>query len=1010
MTAVAVFTCRPNSHPFQERRVLLNEPVKIGRSVARSKPSPNNAIFDCKVLSRNHALLWYEAGKFYLQDTKSSNGTFINNQRLSKGSEESPAREVNSADIVQFGVDVMENSRRGVVTHGCIIATVTLYTPDGKEAKSSMNTLMPYNSSSNVQSQDLYQLSHYLQEALHREQMLEQKLAALQRIVANTQEASENGWQALIDEDRLLSRLEVLEAQLQSLSKAQPEDSIRKELVALQDDKHKYETTAKESLRRVLQEKLEAVRKLSDLERLFSNTEDELSHVKESSDDTQEELNALCEKHNKTKTEMQEMTAELAEIKRTHEEEVESVNANKRELQTKLELSEKREEALSAQIESLQADSDFTKQQLEAMKARLETIQAQQQHLQKQDTPPSTTTTTTLKDSPQGHGDAQNDILDKTDGDGQEDVTMQVLEDVNTSDELVDTSGSSTSHNTSTDLLMQYKTTIENMEKQLQEKQDKLDNLQVQLEQARLEAIQSIAQVSSLEEQLFNSQDIEDSKLDKALTQLTSRLEEAKRQNERSDELIRSLQEQVTRQLDESTDTVMNDDDGLRPEDSFLLTKLPDQLGNLHNHIGNSKDTLSNTAEKSLSMSGTQHDGVLEDSGNDSQELTSLQALLSQSSAKLKMTEEELHKLKNELSESQETTVKVLSENMQLKEQLMEAKQEAKDSIDHAVDLQEQLNKAEASAKEVKEQIIALRDQLLEEQETAKTNHKAAENLKSILSKEQETYRQKDNMLDDIKKQLLDAQQSAKQNHNEAKQLRDQVRELQSALEKEKRERIKQAQEANQASKAAKELQRQARKYEDETMRSKGIERYHLDVPENGDDTSDEEITPLTHLQLPADLNGLKEECSSLRKKIHTVEQELRKSRKDNSRLMQDFNRIQTQCKDAEAERVKLEDKENTWKKELKELRRDKDKSRKELIEINKENSRLKQKCTDIENKSKILNNQVTQLTEDAGARATKVTSILILSAIVLLFAILSRLFSGVFGSSASSTEGSISS
>ena len=51
--------------------------------------------------------------QFYLQDTKSSNGTFVNNQRLSKGSEESVPREVCSGDIVQFGVDVMENSRKG---------------------------------------------------------------------------------------------------------------------------------------------------------------------------------------------------------------------------------------------------------------------------------------------------------------------------------------------------------------------------------------------------------------------------------------------------------------------------------------------------------------------------------------------------------------------------------------------------------------------------------------------------------------------------------------------------------------------------------------------------------------------------------------------------------------------------------------------------------------------------------------------------------------------------------
>ena len=51
--------------------------------------------------------------QFFLQDTKSSNGTFVNNVRLSKGSEESEPKELKSGDIVQFGVDVVENSKKG---------------------------------------------------------------------------------------------------------------------------------------------------------------------------------------------------------------------------------------------------------------------------------------------------------------------------------------------------------------------------------------------------------------------------------------------------------------------------------------------------------------------------------------------------------------------------------------------------------------------------------------------------------------------------------------------------------------------------------------------------------------------------------------------------------------------------------------------------------------------------------------------------------------------------------
>lgn len=46
-----------------------------------------------------------------------------------------------------------------------------------------------------------------------------------------------------------------------------PEDSVREEMRRLLDEKDQYETTAKESLRRVLQEKLDAVTKLADLER-----------------------------------------------------------------------------------------------------------------------------------------------------------------------------------------------------------------------------------------------------------------------------------------------------------------------------------------------------------------------------------------------------------------------------------------------------------------------------------------------------------------------------------------------------------------------------------------------------------------------------------------------------------------------------------------------------------------------------------------------------------------------
>lgn len=379
-SALAIFTCRPNSHPFQERHVYLDEPIKIGRSVARCRPAQNNATFDCKVLSRNHALVWFDhkTSKFYLQDTKSSNGTFINSQRLSRGSEESPPCEILSGDIIQFGVDVTENTRK--VTHGCIVSTIKLFLPDGMEARLRSDVIhAPLPSpvdkvaanTPSMYSQELFQLSQYLQEALHREQMLEQKLATLQRLLAITQEASDTSWQALIDEDRLLSRLEVMGNQLQACSKNQTEDSLRKELVALQEDKHSYETTAKESLRRVLQEKIEVVRKLSEVERSLSNTEDECTHLKEMNERTQEELRELANKYNGAVNEIKDLSDKLKAAEGKQEEIQQKGQAEKKELQAKIDDMEEKEQELQAKIEALQADNDFTNERLTALQEKL---------------------------------------------------------------------------------------------------------------------------------------------------------------------------------------------------------------------------------------------------------------------------------------------------------------------------------------------------------------------------------------------------------------------------------------------------------------------------------------------------------------------------------------------------------------------------------------------------------------------------------------------------------------
>ena len=61
--------------------------------------------------------------QFYIKDTKSSNGTFVNENRLSASGEESEPVELKSRDIVQFGVNVNVEKKCK-----CVVPTIDVKT------------------------------------------------------------------------------------------------------------------------------------------------------------------------------------------------------------------------------------------------------------------------------------------------------------------------------------------------------------------------------------------------------------------------------------------------------------------------------------------------------------------------------------------------------------------------------------------------------------------------------------------------------------------------------------------------------------------------------------------------------------------------------------------------------------------------------------------------------------------------------------------------------------------
>ncbi|KAM6256543.1 sarcolemmal membrane-associated protein isoform 6-T7 [Porphyrio hochstetteri] len=786
-SALAIFTCRPNSHPFQERHVYLDEPVKIGRSVARCRPAQNNATFDCKVLSRNHALVWFDhkTGKFYLQDTKSSNGTFINSQRLSRGSEESPPCEIMSGDIIQFGVDVTENTRK--VTHGCIVSTIKLFLPDGMEARLRSDVIhAPLPSpvdkvaanTPSMYSQELFQLSQYLQEALHREQMLEQKLATLQRLLAVTQEASDTSWQALIDEDRLLSRLEVMGNQLQACSKNQTEDSIRKELIALQEDKHNYETTAKESLRRVLQEKIEVVRKLSEVERSLSNTEDECTHLKEMNERTQEELRELANKYNGAVNEIKDLSDKLKVAEGRQEEIQQKGLAEKKELQHKIDEMEEREQELQAKIEALQADNDFTNERLTALQVRLE-------HLQEK----------TLKEH-SSLGVQVDDFIPKINGSTEKDKIIDEghLTKVEET-KLLKESQARVKESDLSDTLSPSKekssddTTDAQMDDQdLNEPIAKVALLKDELQGAQSET-EAKQEIQQLHKELIEAQELAKTSKQKCF-ELQALLEEERKayrvQVEESNKQISVLQAQLRR--------LQEDIENLHEEKENELSGARNELVSAQNEIL----SLQQVAEKAASERNTDVSALQEelqtvqaelerwrkDASDYEKEIVSLQASFQlrcqqcedQQKEEATRLKGELEKLKAEWNALEAECVRLRKENTSLISELQRQEKELSSSQKQSLALTSDISVLEMSRKELENQMGSLREKHQRDAASLKSQLSEAESQAKDVQKE---YERTQTVLSELKAKFEMAEQKNQSLTEELKQCKENLKLLQ---------------------------------------------------------------------------------------------------------------------------------------------------------------------------------------------------------------------------------------
>ncbi|XP_068057933.1 sarcolemmal membrane-associated protein isoform X4 [Anomalospiza imberbis] len=749
------------------------------------------------------------ASQFYLQDTKSSNGTFINSQRLSRGSEESPPCEIMSGDIIQFGVDVTENTRKGKVTHGCIVSTIKLFLPDGMEARLRSDVIhAPLPSpvdkvaanTPSMYSQELFQLSQYLQEALHREQMLEQKLATLQRLLAVTQEASDTSWQALIDEDRLLSRLEVMGNQLQACSKNQTEDSIRKELIALQEDKHNYETTAKESLRRVLQEKIEVVRKLSEVERSLSNTEDECTHLKEMNERTQEELRELANKYNGAVNEIKDLSDKLKVAEGRQEEIQQKGLAEKKELQHKIDEMEEREQELQAKIEALQADNDFTNERLTALQVRLEHLQEKtlKEHnslgIQVDDFIPKINGSTEKEHFLSKSGgdctfihqfiECQNKIIDE--GHLTKVEETKLLKEnqarVKESNDLSDTLSPSKekSSDDTTDAQMD--------DQDLNEPIVKVALLKDELQGAQSET-EAKQEIQQLHKELIEAQELARTSKQKCF-ELQALLEEERKayrvQVEESNKQINALQAQLRRLQEEI--------ENLRKEKENEISTTRNELVSAQNEIlslqkvaakaASERDTDISTLQAELQTVRAELERWRKDASDYEKEIVNLQSSFrlkcmqceEQQREEASRLKDELEKLKAEWIALEAECVKLRKDNTSLTSELQRQEKELSSSQKQSLALSSDISVLEMSRKELENQMGSLREKHQRDAASLKTQLSEAESQAKDFQKE---YERTQTVLSELKAKYEVAEQQNQSLTEELKQCKENLKLLQ---------------------------------------------------------------------------------------------------------------------------------------------------------------------------------------------------------------------------------------
>ncbi|XP_037352277.1 TRAF3-interacting JNK-activating modulator [Talpa occidentalis] len=224
-----------------------------------------------------------------------------------------------------------------------------------------------------VLDKEIIQLSEYLKEALQRELVLKQKMVILQDLLATLLRASDHSWKGQLDEDRLKGRLRALESQLRTCTQKSSPGGMKRALMEMEEQRSSYEQKAKETLQKVLEEKLKAEQQLQSTQRSLALTEQKCEEWRRQHEALQEEWRRLGAQHRELESQLHILQSQL-----------QGADSRDCQMNQALRLLEREHQELQATMDHLQGGTDVGRPASLALQDELRRSEEEKQALQAQ--------------------------------------------------------------------------------------------------------------------------------------------------------------------------------------------------------------------------------------------------------------------------------------------------------------------------------------------------------------------------------------------------------------------------------------------------------------------------------------------------------------------------------------------------------------------------------------------------------------------------------------------------